>query len=152
MAPNVRAAALNSTAVVVQWDRMEPCIDVNGIIIKYRIQYQAQPSNAECINSDVSVDNMIIVILGEYDMNGEAAVTGLTPFTVYSIQVAAVNEEGDVGVYSEPQHAQTPEDGEAAVCGKCIRNVFFICSSSSRSCDCYGSSFFFQDSLHLGLS
>ena len=114
MAPNVRAAALNSTAVVVQWDRMEPCIDINGIIIKYRIQYQAQPNNAECINSDVSFKSMNTSTFGEYDMNGEATVIGLTPFTVYSIQVAAVNEEGDVGVYSEPEDAETPEDSEAA--------------------------------------
>ena len=40
---------------------------------------------------------------GEWNvMNAETSLTGLTPFTGYSIQVAAVNEEGDVGLYSEP--------------------------------------------------
>ena len=35
-------------------------------------------------------------------MDAETPLTGLTPFTSYSIQVAAVNEEGDVGLYSDP--------------------------------------------------
>ena len=37
----------------------------------------------------------------------EITLTGLTPFTNYSIEVAAVNEEGDVGVYSMPQYIMT---------------------------------------------
>ena len=37
---------------------------------------------------------------------------GLTPFTNYSIQIAAVNEEGDVGVYSEAEYVMTDEDSK----------------------------------------
>ena len=36
----------------------------------------------------------------------------LTPFTNYSIQIAAVNEEGDIGVFSYPIMIQTGEDGK----------------------------------------
>ena len=43
----------------------------------------------------------------------EITLTELSPFTIYSIEVAAVNEEGDVGVYSERQYVVTEEDGES---------------------------------------
>ena len=43
----------------------------------------------------------------------ETTLTGLIPFITYSIEVAAVNVEGDVGVYSEPQYAVTEEDGKS---------------------------------------
>ena len=35
--------------------------------------------------------------------------TGLTPYTIYSIQVALVNAQGDVGPYSTPVAADTEE-------------------------------------------
>ena len=144
------ATVVNSTAITVQWDRLQRCRDANGLITMYRVRFLVQPRETLCrnIDPDVSTD-----VPGQYNTNGRTTVT-VTPFTVYSIQVAAVNEEGDVGVYSDPVTERTPEGGEAAVCGRCICsecNVFF-CPSSSRSCDYCGSSFFFQDSLHLGLS
>ena len=37
--------------------------------------------------------------------------TGLTPFTSYSVQVAAVND-GGTGPYSDPQTVKTLQDGE----------------------------------------
>ena len=43
----------------------------------------------------------------------ETSLTGLTPFTNYSIQLAAVNEEDEVGVYSDPLVRQTDEDSES---------------------------------------
>ena len=50
---------------------------------------------------------------GEWNVVGaQVSLTGLTPFTNYSIQVAAVNEEGDVGPYSDSIRGQTKEDGE----------------------------------------
>ena len=38
--------------------------------------------------------------------------TGLMPYTNYSIKVAVVNEIGDIGPYSYPDIVQTPEDGK----------------------------------------
>ena len=42
----------------------------------------------------------------------QVSLTGLTPFTNYSIQIAAVNEQGDVGPYSDSIREHTEEDGE----------------------------------------
>ena len=53
---------------------------------------------------------------GDWDvMDAMTSLTGLTPSTSYSIQVAAVNEEGDVGLYSDPITRQTEEDSETTV-------------------------------------
>ena len=41
----------------------------------------------------------------------EATISGLTPFTTYSIEVAAVNSAG-TGVYSSPVIAETPLMGK----------------------------------------
>ena len=41
-------------------------------------------------------------VTGNWSSGGETDLTGLTPSTNYSIAVAAVNEEGTVGLYSDP--------------------------------------------------
>ena len=54
-----------------------------------------------------------VVVPGVWNMDGQqVTLNGLNPFTTYSIQVAAVNEEGDVGVFSEPVTGQTNETSE----------------------------------------
>ena len=94
MAPrNVIATVMSSTVITVQWDGLDPCRHVNGLIVLYRVQYTEVASGVVQSND----------VAGEWNvMNAETSLTGLTPFTNYSIQVAAVNEEGDVGLYSEP--------------------------------------------------
>ena len=83
----------SSTRISVQWNPLKtPC---NGIITSYRIWYTAQ-SNGRTHTTDQT----------------EITLTGLTPFTNYSIQIAAVNEEGDVGVYSEAEYVMTDEDSK----------------------------------------
>ena len=42
--------------------------------------------------------------------------TGLTPYTTYSIQVAEVNMQGDVGPYSDHIVAQTAEASKRMTC------------------------------------
>ena len=76
-----------------------------------------QPIETLCRNIDLDVS---IDVPGQYFMGGQTTVT-VTPFTEYSIQVAAVNEEGEVGVYSSAVTRTTPEGGEAAACGRCIQ-------------------------------
>ena len=103
---NVMATAVSSTRITVQWDGPAPCRHVNGLIVLYRVQYTEVASGLI-----QSIDEA-----GEWDiMNAETSLTGLIPFTSYSIQVAAVNEEGDVGLYSDPFTRQTEEDSESVM-------------------------------------
>ena len=84
---------MSSTVISVQWDGLDPCRHVNGLIVLYRVQY-TEVASGVVQSKDVT---------GEWNvMNAVTSLTGLTPSTSYSIQVAAVNEEGDVGLYSVP--------------------------------------------------
>ena len=61
------------------------------------MQYRAQPGGV--------VDSKEVT--GNWNSGAETELTGLTPSTYYSIEVTAVNEEGDVGVYSLPVTVNT---------------------------------------------
>ena len=95
---NVTATVVSTTEISVQWDDLTPCRHVNGLIELYRVQY-TEVASGVVQSKDVVGDWNII--------NAETSLTGLAPFTSYSIQVAAVNEEGDVGLYSDPITRQT---------------------------------------------
>ena len=86
--------------ISIQWGFIFPCRARNGLITDYRVQYTAQPDGM--VQTNQTVDREITLMR-------------LTPFTNYSIEVAAVNEEGDVGVYSEPQYVVTDEDGNQTI-------------------------------------
>ena len=100
---NFRAIAQSSSSISVQWDRLTPCRDVNGLIVEVRVQYRALPSGPVQSVTESRVWNMPV----------EVSLTGLTPFTNYSIQVAPVNIFSQVGSYSGPVVTQTEEDGKA---------------------------------------
>ena len=95
---SVTATVVSSTVISVQWDGLNPCRHVNGLIVLYRVQYTEVASGVIQCKDEAGVWNV---------MNAETSLTGLTPSTSYSIQVAAVNEEGDVGLYSDPVTGQT---------------------------------------------
>ena len=100
---DVRAVVESSTVIIVKWNGLVPCMKVNGIIVKYRVQYTAESSGV-IQSTDHSA---------EWDVTGaQVSLTGLTPFTNYSIQVAAVNEQDDVGLYSYSVVELTEEDSE----------------------------------------
>ena len=100
---NVAATVVNSTVVSVQWDGLTPCRQVNGLIVKYRVCY-----TAEFVE--------FIDLAGEWNlMRAHILLTGLSPHIKYSIKVAAVNDQGDVGLYSDPITIQTREDS------KCVK-------------------------------
>ena len=93
---------MSSTVITVQWIGLDPCRHVNGRIVLYRVRY------TEASGVIQGKDEA-----GDWDvMDAVTSLTGLAPFTGYSIQVAAVNEEGDVGLYSDPITGQTEEDSE----------------------------------------
>ena len=106
---NVAVIVVNSTVISVQWDGLTLCSQVNGLIVEYRVQYTAESSGVV-----QSID-----VAGEWNVTrAQTSLTGLAPYTNYSIQVAAVNEQGDVGLYSDPIITQTHEDST------CVHTLF----------------------------
>ena len=94
---NVKSTAVDSTIISVKWEGLTPCRLINGHIVEYRVQYEAQ-SGGVMGSKEVS---------GNWSSGGETDLTGLTPFTNYSIAVAAVNEQGAVGLYSDTIFIET---------------------------------------------
>ena len=91
---------MNSTVISVQWDGLTPCKHVNGRIVKYRVQYTSESSGVVQSKDED----------GEWNVTGaETSLTGLTPYTNYTIRVAAVNKKRHVGLYSSPITNQTSE-------------------------------------------
>ena len=102
VAMNVTAEAISSTVISVQWDIMRACSHVNDLLLNFKVQYSVKSSD----------DIGHISNTGQLNATqSEAQLTGLKPYTIYSIKIAAVNEMGDVGPYSYPVIIQTPEDG-----------------------------------------
>ena len=97
---NVAARIVSSTVISLQWDGLTPCSQVNGLIVEYTVQYTVVSSGlVQSIN-----------VAGEWNMmSAQTSLTGLTPYTNYSIQIAAVNEHGDVGLYSDSIIISTQE-------------------------------------------
>ena len=97
---NVTAIVVNSTVISVQWDGLTPCRYVNGHIVKYRVQYTSESSGV--IESKDERGNWNVT-------EAKTSLTGLTPYTNYTIRVAAVNVKGHVGLYSRLITNQTDE-------------------------------------------
>lgn len=89
--------------ISVEWNGLTPCRLVNGRIGKYRVQYTAESTSNMVEDVDHSED---------WTDGGQTSLTGLTPFTTYTIQVAAVNDQGHEGLYSDPVAVETQEDGK----------------------------------------
>ena len=95
---DVEVTVQSSKSILVQWGPIENCRDRNGNIVGYHIRYQASGGSVETE-----------VVSGVGSAGGQVLLEGLTPFTDYSIQVAAVNNQSDVGVFSAVIPAQTCE-------------------------------------------
>ena len=100
---NVTAEVVSSTVISVQWDHLKACSPVSDLSFKFSVKYTAVFSAAS------EVINELFVSLTE------AMLTGLTPYTNYSITVAVVNEMGNVGPYSYPITMQCDEDGNDVI-------------------------------------
>ena len=91
---NVMATVENSFSITVQWNAPSNlCSAMNGLITSYSIRYTIQPNGIP--QTPLQRDGLEITLT-------------VTPFTEYSIEVAAVNENGDVGVYSVAASVVTP--------------------------------------------
>ena len=91
----VHVSVANSTAITVQWERV-PCIHRNGDITGYSVRYTGGGSVPQ--NMSVSGDSS----------GGMVTISGLSPATMYTVEVAAVNS-ADTGVYSSPVMVTTPD-------------------------------------------
>ena len=92
---------MSSTEISVQWSGLSNCRLVSGHIVSYRVQYTA--GGVVETTDQVQSNGMRWWWSG-----GEILLPGLTPNTKYLISVAAVNENGDTGVYSDPIEITTP--------------------------------------------
>ena len=89
---------MKSRSLILLWG-IVPCPHQGGPITGYRLRYSNGTS--------------IVNTTGEGSR--QHALTGLTPFTSYSVQVAAVNDEG-TGPYSDPALiVETLQDGELKI-------------------------------------
>ena len=83
-----------STEITLQW-REVPCVERNGDIIGYTVRY--------------SISGSIITLRNYSDT--VATLVELTPFSIYSIEVAAFNVNG-TGPSSTPVYVRTDRDSE----------------------------------------
>ena len=91
---SVTVTSVTSSTISVQWGSV-PCIHQNGDITGYSVQYEVMGSGntqTEMVSGDSS--------------GGMTTISGLTPSTTYSIELAAVNSAG-TGVFSNSQTAMT---------------------------------------------
>ena len=87
--------SVESRSLSVVWGTVS-CPHQRGPITGYRLRY----SNGTFIANSTAEEESI-----------QFNLTGLTPFTNYSVQVAAVND-GGTGPYSTPLTVETLQDGE----------------------------------------
>ena len=111
LAVNVSANTRGPTVIAVKWHVLRACNQDRDLIVMYRVHYTAE-SSCEVQTIDTNGELSVTRV--------EASLTGLSPYTNYSIQIATVNEYGVVGLYSYPITIQTPEDGSY------IANNFFL--------------------------
>ena len=83
-------------SITIAWDAVN-CIERNSNITGYVVRY-TPPSTS---------GNDSVMVSGIGDAGGMVTIDGLAPSTQYSIQVAAVNSDGDVGVLSTALSVQT---------------------------------------------
>ena len=94
LALDVREEMVNSTFISVTWNGLNAC---KSQIIKYRVRYRAG-------GNEYRID--------ESRNKTRISLTGLVPFTNYSIKVAAMDQEGIFGPYSDPIIVQTSDDSK----------------------------------------
>ena len=84
---------VNSTTVVLSWSEVQ-CFSGSGAITHYLVQYQSSCCGGTVPN--VTSDGLVQVV------------SGLTPNTVYTFQVAAVGGSHEIGPFSNPVNTSLP--------------------------------------------
>ena len=94
---SVSVSEVTSSSITVQWGAVD-CIHRNGDITDYSVRYGVQGS----------VSTQTKTVSGASVT--ETTLSGLIPYTTYSIAVAAVNSAG-TGVYSRVRITNTADPG-----------------------------------------
>ena len=81
------------TSITVMWDRLS-CVDRNGEITGYRIQY------------GITTLSTTVNITGTSASDRTFTAYGLVPLTTYMFRIAAINSDG-VGPYSNTESLDT---------------------------------------------
>jgi len=92
---------ITSANITIAWDAVS-CIERNSMITGY-VVYFTQTSTS---------GNDSVMVAGTGDTGGRVTINGLTPSTLYSIQVAAVNNNGNVGELSTPLIVYTSSEAQ----------------------------------------
>ncbi|CAI8048401.1 Protein sidekick-2 [Geodia barretti] len=95
LAVDIRPEAMSSTSIIVRWTGMAACNSTSQIV-KYRVKYKAESSGMP--HNTVN------------ETREEISLTGLVPYTLYSVEVAAMNEEGEFVPYCPSITVETFED------------------------------------------
>ena len=98
---NVIMDRISPRVISVQWDIVSPCSSANNDKdIMFTIKYTSGNKMKSLYQN------------GESHMTrAKVSLTGLTPYTNYSIQVAVVDEQGEVEANTDPIAIMTLEDG-----------------------------------------
>ena len=98
---DVTVTAESSSSILVKWGPIQSCRDRNGNINNYNIKYQPVGGSSGSGKNEI--------VSGVGSAGGQVLLDRLTPFTNYSIQVAAVNNQSTVGTFSTAVTGQTCE-------------------------------------------
>ena len=124
--------ALNRTAITVQWGPVD-CIHRNGDITGYSVRYGK-------VGSAEGERTVVEMVSGDFS-GGMCTISGLSPATVYAVEVAAETSAGS-GPYSEPVSIETP-DSEYLHFLDCMEPLLFI--HQVYILVCMGESFLIMD-------
>ena len=104
-----------SSTLTLSVHGLTKCRSLNSLIDMYRVKYSTE-SNGTVQTQNKSIQHTDPVLEHNKPTKITVMLTGLTPYTTYSIQVAEVNMQGDVGPYSDIIVAQTAEASKRMTC------------------------------------
>ena len=94
---NISVDRMSPTVILLQWDILKSCSSITNVV-RFRVQYTSG-GKLESVDQNEELHATKV----------EVSLTGLTPYTNYSIQVAVVDEV--VGPFTDPIVLVTLEDG-----------------------------------------
>ena len=95
---NFTNTTTGSRSITVEWSSV-PCIDRNSEITGYALRY-GEVSDTE--REQISID-------GELETY---TITGLVPYTNYTVKVTAVNSDGQIGPFAVITSVETLQDSK----------------------------------------